>query len=121
MTGFPFEHLGLNKKDVLPGILFYIRAGKVVLGTTLLATGVIVGGVYYANIDSKFRQTVEDNVPYASSLFNSVLGKSEPKSKTPPKKAPVGVSVCFSFLGKIFKTRSDGKICVCQIILVQKT
>ena len=67
------------------------------LGTTLLATGVIVGGVYYANINSEFRQTVEDNVPYATSLFDVILGKGEPKSKTPPGKAPLGVSVSFLF------------------------
>ena len=62
-------------------------AGKVFLGTTLLATGVIVGGVYYANINSQFRQTIEDNVPYAASLFDSILGKGEPGVSTPPKKS----------------------------------
>jgi uncharacterized membrane protein len=54
-------------------VLFYVRAGKCFLGTTLLATGAIVGGVYYATIDPKFRQTVEDKVPHSSSLLGAIL------------------------------------------------
>ena len=74
-------------------VLFYIRAGKVFLGTTLLATGAVVGGVYYANVDPKFRQNVEDTIPYSSSLLNAILGKGGLQSKPAPKKAPLGVSV----------------------------
>jgi hypothetical protein len=55
-------------------ILCYVRAGKCFLGTTLLATGAIVGGVYYATTDPKFRQTVEDKVPHSSSLLGAILG-----------------------------------------------
>ena len=73
---------------------FYVRAGKVFLGTTVIATGVVIGGIYYANVDPKFRQTIEDRVPYSSALFNAVLGKSEQKPKTVPKKASVRHLLC---------------------------
>lgn len=59
--------------------IIFCRAGKVFIGTTTVAIGVVIGGVYYANIDPKFREDVEDKLLYSSAFLNAVLGKNEPK------------------------------------------
>ena len=61
-------------------------AAKIVAAGLVSFGGGIGGTVLYAKWDSKFRTTVEKNVPYSDLLFGLALGPATSLDSTPTKK-----------------------------------
>ena len=79
------HHLShLQSYQVKHFILLY-RSGKLILGATVVATGTVLGGMYYANNNPAFRKNVEKNIPFSAAVFNSVLGKDSPGAQATGK------------------------------------
>ncbi|MGH0141072.1 UNVERIFIED_CONTAM: hypothetical protein FKN15_036277 [Acipenser sinensis] len=69
--------------------LLHGSAGKIVAASLLFVGGGFGGTILYAKWDPKFRQNVEQSVPYADKVFDVALGPAPyavpmPKTKTKP-------------------------------------